>query len=173
MSGSARGRRLKTPKNASIRPTSDRVREAVFNMLESRGLVRHAAVVDLFAGTGALGIEALSRGAGSAVFVDNDRAAIELVRSNLEITGLGDGATVVCEDVVKFLNRGGALAATVVFADPPYAFDRWDDVFGAVADSLVVAETDRDLTLPDAWMVESSKRHGSTVVTLARRKGGM
>src|SRR5947209_1526528 len=104
VAGIAGGQRLRAPKGDSIRPTSDRVRESIFNSLDSLGAVEGAAVADLFAGTGALGIEALSRGAVSAVFVDDDRAAVAVVRANLDATGLaGPHATVVQSDVLRWV----------------------------------------------------------------------
>ena len=87
--GEARGRRLKTPPLPGLRPTSDRVREAMFDILKSRGLVEGASIVDLFAGSGALGIEALSRGAEEVTFVESDRRAVAAIEDNLEATGLG------------------------------------------------------------------------------------
>src|SRR3954451_2504981 len=103
VAGEARGIRLVAPKGLDIRPTSDRVREAVFNALGSLGAVEGATVVDLFAGTGALGIEALSRGAAHATFVDRDRIAVDTVRRNLDATKLGDQATIVRADVMAFV----------------------------------------------------------------------
>lgn len=173
VAGSARGRRLKSPTGDAIRPTSDRVRESVFNMLESRGALSGAVVVDLFAGTGALGIEALSRGATSATFVDRDRRAVDLIAENLTATGFRDHTRVVRADAATYFAAGRAEAPTLVFADPPYAFSEWAELFDSIGDALVVAESDRELELPDTWEVFAVRRYGSTVVTLARRKGGM
>lgn len=173
VAGSARGRRLKSPTGDAIRPTSDRVRESVFNMLESRDAIAGAVVVDLFAGTGALGIEALSRGAASATFVDRDRRAVDLIAENLAATGFGDRARVVRADAGGYFAAGRhAEDPTLVFADPPYAFSGWDDLFESMADALVVAESDREVEPPATWEVLAVRRYGSTVVTLARRKGG-
>src|ERR1700727_3293639 len=93
--GRSRGRRLPAKLPPSVRPTSDRVREAIFDILGSRGGVEGLAVVDLFCGSGALGVEALSRGASSATFVDQDPAALDAVRTNLAAVGLGDEPTTV------------------------------------------------------------------------------
>src|SRR5947207_548827 len=105
--GMAGGRRLRSPAGRSIRPTSDRVREAVFNVLTSLGEVEGATVVDLFAGTGALGIEALSRGAAHATFVDRDPVAVATIRDNLAAVGLaGASSEVVRADVLRWLEHG-------------------------------------------------------------------
>ena len=98
VSGVARGRRLLTPQGREVRPTSDRVREATFNALVSMDAVAGSHVLDLFAGSGAMGIEALSRGADRATFVDASPAAISAVRENLAATGLSGRATVVRGD---------------------------------------------------------------------------
>src|SRR5689334_1924787 len=95
VAGTAGGLRLVAPAGQSVRPTSDRVRQATFNALESLGVVGGATVLDLFAGSGAMGIEALSRGAAHATFVDNDAQAREVVRRNLETTRLLDDAEIV------------------------------------------------------------------------------
>jgi 16S rRNA (guanine966-N2)-methyltransferase len=114
VAGEHRGRRLQMPVGEATRPTKDRVREAVFSIL---GDIAGLRVLDLFAGSGALGIEALSRGAGSAVFVDDDAAAADVVRANLATLGLE--ATVVRRDAIGFLGAGDALY-DLVFCDPPY-----------------------------------------------------
>src|SRR4051812_34670940 len=121
VAGSARGRRLRSPAGASTRPTADRVREATFNALSSLDAIDGAVVVDLFAGSGALGIEALSRGAEHVTFVDNDPKAIAVVRDNLAVTGLSDRATVVRGDALRQLPMVGAVDLALL--DPPYAFE--------------------------------------------------
>lgn len=126
ITGTARGRRLFTPARvrggAEIRPTSDRVREAVFNILGDR--VGGASVLDLFAGTGALGLEALSRGADSVLFVDAGHAAARLIRKNLDLCSFSDRARLVKSDLCKGLAFLGKLTPsggfTLVFVDPPY-----------------------------------------------------
>ena len=167
IAGTAGGRRLVTPRRADVRPTSDRVREAVFSSLASMDAVTDTRVVDLFAGSGALGIEALSRGAAWATFVDDERSAVEAVRTNLEATGLADRATVVTDDATRF------LAATpqtfdVAFADPPYAFDGWADLLACLRAGLVVLESRRPLDTGTSWEVLRTKVYGGTVVTIAR-----
>ena len=117
VAGTARGRRLEAPAGQGTRPTADRVREATFNALGSLGVVE-GTVLDLFAGSGALGIEALSRGASDAVFVDRDRRAVAVVRRNL--AAIGADAQVFQRDVSAFLRRRGEGRYDLVFIDPPY-----------------------------------------------------
>jgi 16S rRNA (guanine966-N2)-methyltransferase len=164
VAGSARGRKLAAPPGAGTRPTSDRVREAVFSMLASLDAVADRAVVDLFAGSGALGIEALSRGATHATFVENDRRALEVIEANLKATGLEAQATVVRGDATTF-----TAVADLVLADPPYAFDAWPALLDRVDAGLAVVESDRDVDLGAKWLVNKVRRYGGTVVTLAQR----
>jgi 16S rRNA (guanine966-N2)-methyltransferase len=141
------------------------VREAVFSSLESMDGLDGARVVDLFAGTGALGIEALSRGASRAVFVDTDPVAVEAVRSNLEATGLTQRGHVERSDVVRFLERrheGFDLA----FADPPYEFQAWDEVLSRLGARIAVLESNRELEVGGSWRTTKQKRYGDTVVTV-------
>lgn len=167
--GSARGRRLSAPAGLSTRPTSDRVRESVFNMLMSLDAVDGAVVADLFAGSGGLGIEALSRGAASCVFVDDDAWAVRVIRSNLDQTGL-NGGSVVRADVLRWVQGAGRF--DLVFCDPPYAFSGWTALLEALDAGLVVAESDREVEAPDGWEVLKTRRYGGTVVTLISRKKG-
>src|SRR5437870_4293923 len=104
VAGTARGRRLDAPPGTATRPTSDRVRESVFNSLGSLDLVVGATVVDLFAGSGAMGIEALSRGAERATFVESDAAAARVITANLERCGLSDRGRVVASTVERYLS---------------------------------------------------------------------
>lgn len=174
VAGLAGGRQLRAPAGRRLRPTSERVREAVFNSLGSLDAIDGATVLDLFAGTGALGIEALSRGAASAVFVDADPQAVRAIEDNLRATGLGDRATVVQADVVRFLadppvHVAGSAPFDIAFADPPYAFDDWARVLALVPAHLVALEARTHLDLGPAWQPLRSRRYGDTVVTLARR----
>jgi len=139
------------------------VREAVFSSLESMDAVREASVLDLFCGSGALGIEALSRGAVSATFVDDDPAAIAAVRANLASTGLSGGEAVRA-DAVRWLD--GDAAFDLALVDPPYSFNGWEAVFSRRRAKVVVAESDRDLEIPSPWRIARHKRYGGTVVHL-------
>ena len=120
ISGTCRGRRLIQIQGKDIRPTSDRVREALFNILGPR--VRGARVLDLFAGTGALGLEALSRGADHAVFMDQSKESCEVIRKNIDLCRLGEKADLICRDAASlpFPDRVTAHAFDLIFMDPPY-----------------------------------------------------
>lgn len=118
ITGIARGRVLKTLEGESVRPTSERVKEAVFSILQFE--IEGRRVLDLFAGSGQLGIETLSRGAASAVFIESDKAAVAVVKANLESTGLAEKATVVQTDAFAFLQTSG-LTFDIIFLDPPFA----------------------------------------------------
>ena len=119
--GEYRGRKLETPQNDDIRPTSDKVRQAVFNMLNARGVVIEAVVIDAFCGTGALGIEALSQGASHAVFFDKNRTSANLARGNIQSLGLENKTDIFRQDVINCKARPEQmLPAGLVFLDPPY-----------------------------------------------------
>lgn len=168
MAGTAKGRRLQAPGGLGVRPTGDKVREAIFDVLGSLGGVSDMKVADLFAGTGALGIEALSRGAAHATLVDEDRTAVDTMRINLVTTGLYARATVVQADVPSWVQRNPDASFDLVFADPPYDFDGWRTLLGGVRASLAILESDRELDLGDAFEVVKIKRYGGTVVTVAQ-----
>lgn len=150
------------------------VREAVFNALHSLDLIRDATVADLYAGSGALGIEALSRGAAHCTFVERDRTALRTLRSNLGALGLESRATVAAGDALILL---GGLDVDVVLADPPYDFDRWPDLLASTTASFVVAESGRPLDRLDpasipGWTATRTKRYGRTWVTFFERATG-
>jgi len=163
VAGTAGGLKLQAPPGRDIRPTSDRVREAIFSSLDAMDAVRGATVVDLFCGSGALGIEALSRGAASATFVDNDRTALAAVEANLASTGL-EGGRVVRAEAVRWLEQSDRF--DLALADPPYSFNQWHLVLSHLRAGLVVAESDRELDVPETWMIVRRKRYGGTVVHL-------
>ncbi len=183
--GEARGRRFRAPPGRSTRPTSDKVREAIFGILGSLAAVdtatatatassvEEASVADLFAGSGALGIEALSRGAGSVVFVDVDRQAVTTIRENIEALGLaGPRATVVRTDAARWLRS--APPTNLILADPPYAYREWPDLLTLLepvlgpAGGIAVLESGAALDLGPGWEVLREKHYGGTVVTVAR-----
>ena len=165
--GELGGRKLRAPPGRSTRPTSDRVREAIFNMLHSLGGVEGWTVIDLFAGSGARGIEALSRGAASATFVDNDSRATETIRRNLRDLGLE--ANVRQYDAHRYLEAATLDGVDLAFADPPYAYQRWDDLLSLVPAVHLVVESDREVEPTGRWSSVRTKRYGDTVVALMTR----
>ena len=171
VAGSRKGHRIAAPKGADTRPTSDRVREAVFSIL---GTVEGAAVLDLFAGSGAMGLEALSRGAASCTFVERDRAAARVIGANLEKLRL-TGAVVVTGDVASALRdeRSRGRRYDLVLVDPPY--DAWDANARDLAellpdvladDALAVLETS-DRVEPELRLdLVTTRRYGSARITV-------
>ena len=142
ISGVARGRNLLAPKNMRVRPTSDRVKEALFNILVSRmGEFDGMRVLDIFAGTGNLGIEALSRGAESAVFIDSHPESVQLIRKNLELTRLATKAQVVVQDAAVALKILAKREAPfhLIFLDPPYRLGQTHLMLELLAGSNLVA----------------------------------
>jgi 16S rRNA (guanine966-N2)-methyltransferase len=177
IAGAARGRRLETPRGGATRPTSDRVREALFGSLDARGVLDGAVVLDLFAGSGALGLEAASRGARGVVLVDSAREAVAVARRNAAALGLA-GVRVVQAPVLRWLAGPDVPAADLVLLDPPYGFD--DDALAAVlaaldaaplaSEALVVAERDGrspEPAWPRGWEPEEARRYGDTVLWTA------
>ncbi|KRO57473.1 MAG: hypothetical protein ABR77_04505 [Acidimicrobiia bacterium BACL6 MAG-120322-bin79] len=130
-----------------------------------------ARVVDAFAGSGALGIEALSRGAEHCTFIERDREALEVLRENLETLGLSECSTVVRGDAMT--NIGLTRNVSLVLADPPYEFAQWSEFLGEVACDLVVAESDRDMKNESpaitGWEVTRVKRYGRAYVSFIQR----
>jgi 16S rRNA (guanine966-N2)-methyltransferase len=170
VAGTAGGRRLVAPPGTDTRPTTDRVKEATFNALDSLGALDGAVVLDGFAGSGGLGIEALSRGARTCTFVERARPARAAVEANLEATGLAGGGRVVAGDLLTHLATTDEVY-DLVLLDPPHATDAWEAVLAAVATRLgdgavVVVESDRPV-VPEGdrrWAVKREKRYGGTVV---------
>jgi 16S rRNA (guanine966-N2)-methyltransferase len=177
IAGRLGGRRLQAPRGSATRPTSDRVREALFAML---GELAGARVLDLFAGTGALGIEALSRGAATVVFVERDAGALRALNANLRTLAIPEQSVQV--------RRGDALAALrsarerketydLVFIDPPYRQAReWGPELSAMLpvllgpDARVVVESDRRAPLQLELHVERERRYGDTSITIHRHQ---
>jgi 16S rRNA (guanine966-N2)-methyltransferase len=170
--GRSRGRRLAARLPRSVRPTSDRVREAIFDILGSQGGVEGLRVVDLFCGSGALGVEALSRGASSATFVDLDPDALAAVRQNLDAVGLGDEpATLVRASLPGWLEGTAAGDFDLALCDPPYDFDDWPALLGALRSDVVVMESSSPVAVGAGWVVTRERRYGGTLVTVAHRSG--
>lgn len=175
--GALRGRKLAAPRGRAVRPTSDRVRESIFDLLGVHfGCGR---VLDLYAGTGALGVEALSRGCQSAVFVERSRAAVELIVSNLKNCELTDRGRVVSREVIAFLKSSEPdCAADLVLIDPPYGKGLVPKTLRLIesggwlaAAGVVVCETEAGLQLPeqtDALERLKQRVYGDTAISLFR-----
>lgn len=174
VSGSRKAHRIAAPKGVVTRPTSDRVREAVFSLI---GPVEGAAVLDLFAGSGAMGLEALSRGAATCVFVERDREAARVIRSNLEKLRL-TGAVVATRDVASALReeRDRGRRYDLVLVDPPY--DEWDEHAVALTkllpavlaeNALVVVETSERVEPELPLDLVTTRRYGSARITVFTR----
>ncbi len=172
ISGSARGRKLLSLEGEDTRPTTDRVKESMFNLCMD--YVRDAKVLDLFAGSGALGLEALSRGAADCTFVENSRAAAEIVRKNLENTRLSDVGTLVLGDATAFLERTGEKYS-LIFLDPPYDGGFYAPVLSKIAekellepDGVLVLEkrADAEIPLPRGLEMIKDRKYGKTAILL-------
>ena len=177
ITGTARGRKLLEPSGMDIRPTADVVKEAVFNIIQFD--IEGRAVLDLFAGTGQLGIEALSRGAASAVFVDQRKEAAKLVEENLKLTGLAGRGRVVCGDALSFLGSCREKFG-LVFLDPPYASGLLEQSLGLLAEidivagnGIIVCESGAEASLPelsDPYEKGREYRYGKIKLTLYHRR---
>ncbi len=166
VAGSRKGHRIDAPKGTATRPTSDRVRENAFNLI---GPVEGATVLDLFAGSGAMGLEALSRGAARAVFVESDRDACRVINANLDKLRLN--ATVLCSDVIRTL-PSERTPYDLVLLDPPYDFRDHDRIAPHLPrvladDGLLVYETAaRVEPAIEGLSVRTSRRYGAARLTL-------
>ncbi|MDX6216814.1 MAG: hypothetical protein QOG99_2398 [Frankiales bacterium] len=171
IAGTHRGRRLQVPPGIGTRPTSDRAREGLFSSLLSLTDLEGAVVLDLYAGSGALGLEAVSRGAASATLVEDDPIALQVLHGNVEETGLA--ATVVDADVSRFL-EGPVSPYRLVLADPPYAteVDLGTVVPWVEPDGIVVVERatrGADPVAPEGLEPERSRRYGEATLWYFRR----
>ena len=177
IAGEWRGRPVVAPEGRATRPTSDRAREGLFSMLVSRlGSFDGLHVADLFAGTGALGLEALSRGAAHCLFVDNDREAVESIRRNLDKFGASDRADVRAQGVEHIPSP--PRPCDLIFLDPPYrtglaemALRRLGDPAWVAPGGLISVETEGALPVPDGFERETERRFGKAHIHLFRRAG--
>lgn len=179
ITGSARGRRLRELEGLETRPTTDRVKESMFNIIQFD--VEGSRVLDLFAGTGQLGIEALSRGAAAAVFVEQRRDAAALIRENLKLTGLGAGARVVGGEALSYL-AGAGETFDIIFLDPPYGAKLWKPALEAVSrfdilseHGIIICESPQEEELPQSvgsCRLHRTYRYGRIKLTTYRREEG-
>lgn len=153
IAGAVKGRKLKSIEGSGTRPTTDRVKESVFNIIQFD--IEGRNVLDLFAGTGQMGIEALSRGAVSAVFVDQKKEAVRAVTDNIALTGYGDSAEVIQQDALVFLS-GCEKKFELIFLDPPYDSGLLKKSLKAIAtfdilsiSGIIVCETSAESVLPE------------------------
>ena len=182
ISGDSKGRKLATPKDLSLRPTSDRVKESIFNIL--RGQIEGGTVLDLFAGTGNLGIEALSRGAKEVTFVEKGKQALRLIQRNLEQFGMEERSEVLPTDAnraIEILKQRGK-AFDLIFMDPPYEQGLIERTLMKLnshpiyhKDSVLVVEHHRLERLSSAvkgWNLIRQRRIGETVISILTPRGG-
>jgi 16S rRNA (guanine(966)-N(2))-methyltransferase RsmD len=182
ISGTSKGRRLATPKGQALRPTSDRVKESIFNILGQ--VVQGKLVLDLFAGTGNLGIEAVSRGARRVLFVERGREATRLIKSNLSQCGMAMLAEIIPKDVIRAIGilhqRGEAF--DIILMDPPYEKGLIEKTLWKLQshriyqdDSILIIEHDRREPLPKdlfGWNLIRQRKIGDTLVSFLTPTGG-
>ena len=169
IAGQAKGRRLAAPPGSHARPTGDRVRESLFSMLDVHLGLDGLRVADLACGSGALGIEALSRGAAGCAFVDSSPVSLRTARANLAAVGLGTAeATFVKDDLLRWARAQAPGSLDLVLVDPPYGWAGWDDLLVALrgVTGAVAAESARPIATTSGWTSLRSRRHGGTVVTV-------
>ena len=169
ISGNFRGKKLKEPANYDIRPTTDMVKEAIFNIIQFD--IEGRRVLDLFAGTGQLGIECISRGAASVTFVDQSKEAIAIVKANLKACGVE--ARVVQDDSIAFLNRGAKF--DVIIIDPPYATNLINKALSVINSvdilsegGIIVCESSREKELPEMespYFMKKTYNYGKVKIT--------
>lgn len=187
--GHHRGRKLAAPEGRDVRPTSERTREALFNLLAHRDLhgngrpvLRDARVLDLFCGTGALGLEALSRGAGFATFLDKDERSLKVARQNIRACREEAKTEIVAADAAALAGRARPRGAPfdLVVMDPPYRSDAGDAALAALAQSgwlapsaVIGVEVHKrtDLTLPEGYTILDERRYGIAKIVLLRWEG--
>ena len=175
ISGALKGKKLFSPKGIKIRPTSDRIRESIFNILAHR--IPDSVVLDLFAGTGALGIEALSRGASFAFFIDSDKDAVSLIEKNISACRLQDRIKIIRADIVKnnVALKNGYPPVDLVFMDPPYNKNLIKPALINLSASsilqknaLIIIEHAQTETLPEyvsEYKLSDQRRYGKTLVS--------
>ena len=181
ITGKAKGIRLNTLEGNTTRPTAERVKEAIFSMIQFD--LEGRRVLDLFAGSGQLGLEAVSRGAASAILVDQSKQAVRIIQENVEKTKLSSYCTVLQTEGLEFLRRCQGQQFDIVFLDPPYASDLYTRALRALLEwnllkpqGMVVCESDfdelfqNDRELANCFCVKKQSRYSKTVITILAQK---
>ena len=173
IAGKFKGRQLFSPKDEAVRPTTDRIKENIFNLIQFR--VGGACFLDLFGGSGAMSVEAISRGALRVVTVDHDCDSLALIKKNFEKVGVGKEAQLLDADYAVALDRLKGSAFDIIFCDPPYHADFYEDILRKIGEKDVLANggivifehaTERDLPLPYGWERADSRKYGSVTVDI-------
>ncbi len=182
ISGKCKGRNLFGPKGSSIRPTSDRTKEVIFNFIYDA--VKNVNVLDLFAGTGSLAIEALSRGASSATLIDNSAEAVRLIYKNVKLTNFLSKCKIIRKDVFRFLkiDHQSQIKYGLIFADPPYSNKMYQKLIEAIDNGNILAEgglfvlehSFREKPKNDnaSLLIRTQKTLGDSAITIFQKKGG-
>jgi len=178
ISGTARGRKLKEPVGNNIRPTSDKIKESIFNIIQFD--IEGRKVLDLFAGSGQFGIEALSRGARSAVFVDSATESVKLIRENLNICGFSDVATVYARDALRYLESEEKF--DLIFLDPPYDTQLAAKALSKIVEfdklninGIIIHERKADTPMPEVplpYAFQKEYKYGSVRISKYMRQPG-
>ncbi|WP_084960099.1 16S rRNA (guanine(966)-N(2))-methyltransferase RsmD [Thermoactinospora rubra] len=181
IAGSAGGRRIQVPPGRGTRPTSDRAREGIFSTLGSMAGLEGARVLDLYSGSGAIGLEAVSRGAVHATLVESDPRAVRTIRANIQALGFQARAELVADRVERVVAKPCAEPYDIVFADPPYALDDPGPVLealrgnGWLAEGAVVAfereSRGKDMVWPPGYVEDRVRRYGEAAVWYGRAAG--
>ncbi|WP_193708358.1 16S rRNA (guanine(966)-N(2))-methyltransferase RsmD [Alkalibaculum sporogenes] len=179
ITGKAKGKKLYSPKDDRVRPTSDKIKQSFFNIIDS--LIKDSVFIDCFSGTGAIGIEALSRGAKEVYFIDNNKESVLLIKKNLNTTDLNSMGNIIemnVEDAISNLSKENVIA-DIIFMDPPYALDIIPSIIKQISknnilsqDGIIVAEHDKKY-IPEETILDyqiSNKRvYGNTTMTYYKR----
>lgn len=167
IAGSARGRKLQAPEGSSTRPITDRAKEGIFNMLLPIIELDDCRVLDLFAGSGSFGIEALSRGAGHVTFVERNRGAVATIQRNLDSIGFSDRATVLNASVESVVRT--AAPVELAFCDPPYADDVWAELMPLIPAEVLVGHAEFEIPLADGWTELKRRDYSRSRILIAER----
>ena len=176
IAGSAGGLMLKAPVNRELRPTSQKVKEALFNILQDR--IPGCTFLDIFAGVGSIGIEALSRGAQQAFFIEKDRRALSFLRQNLEIAQVKETGTIIAGDAIKSIRQLRGYFFGIIFLDPPYNFVSYQEVLGCIMEKgilerggIIIVEHYHKtrLELPAAGLFSvRAEKYGQTILSFLK-----